>query len=339
MTNRNDLGAFDIFRLAAAVMVIAIHTSPLWSVNETANFFLREIAARIAVPFFFAATGYFTDLSKADKLRKMILKTTALYAVSIVIYLPFGTYNASLKMLLFDGAYFHLWYFPACVTGAVIVFFLRKLPARFAFLIAAALYIIGLFGDSYHDLAAALPPVGAMYDAFSTVFSYTRNGIFFAPLFLLIGSVLRENGCGQNRFASIVGILISFALLTAEGYCLSGTAHAPYDNMYFFLIPTVIFLFGLLASINAKPRPRFRKAAMWIYILHPIAIYILEALTTALGIEDFSWRHSFLHFLLVTALSYAAAFGIVFLSELRRAALKRIPERDDFPLAVNSANK
>ena len=49
----------DWFRMAAAILVVAIHTSPLSSLNESADFILTRIIARIAVPFFFLITGFF----------------------------------------------------------------------------------------------------------------------------------------------------------------------------------------------------------------------------------------------------------------------------------------
>lgn len=320
MTDKNNLGAFDRFRLVAAVFVIAIHTSPLGSVNETCNFLLTGVFARVAVPFFFAMTGYFADFKSAARLGKLAVKTLAMYAAAIVIYLPFGTYSSTLRMLLFDGAFYHLWYFPACVTGAIIVFALKKLPTVPAFAIAGALYVVGVFGDSYYGLTAGLPPVRAMYDFFSGIFSYTRNGLFFAPLFMLIGSALAKYGLGENRFGAGIGLAVSLALMTVEGVLLRGIAFAPHDNMIFSLIPATIFLFEFLASFKVKPRPRYRKAAMWIYILHPIAGYWIGVLTAQFGIENFSARHSLLNFVLVTVLSFAAAFG----TELVRTAFGKL---------------
>lgn len=310
MTDKNNLGAFDRFRLVAAVLVIAIHTSPLMSVNATCNFLLTRVFARVAVPFFFAMTGYFADFRSAARIGRLAVKTLVMYAAAIVIYLPFGTYSATLRMLLFDGAFYHLWYFPACVTGALIVFALKKLSTVPAFVIAGALYVIGVFGDSYYGLTAGLPPVRAMYDLFSGIFSYTRNGLFFAPLFMLIGSALSERRLRENRFMAGTGLALSLLMMTAEGLLLKDIASAPRDNMIFSLIPATVFLFELLASFRVKPRPRCRKAAMWIYVLHPIAGYWTGVLTERLGIENFSARHSFLNFVLVTALSFAAAFGI-----------------------------
>lgn len=59
-TTRNS-GWLDRFRILAALLVAAIHTSPLASVSEGADFFLTRVLARIAVPFFLMVTGQFVD--------------------------------------------------------------------------------------------------------------------------------------------------------------------------------------------------------------------------------------------------------------------------------------
>ncbi len=52
-------GALDWGRLLAALLVVAIHTSPLGSFNAEADFVLTRIVARLAVPFFMLCSGYF----------------------------------------------------------------------------------------------------------------------------------------------------------------------------------------------------------------------------------------------------------------------------------------
>ena len=44
-------------------------------------------------------------------------------------------------------------------------------------------------GDSYYGFAARVPFLKAFYEGLFTVSSYTRNGLFFAPLFLLLGAL------------------------------------------------------------------------------------------------------------------------------------------------------
>ena len=58
---RNTRPVLDVCRLAAALLVITIHTAPLSDVNAEADFFLTRVLARVAVPYFFMLTGYFLE--------------------------------------------------------------------------------------------------------------------------------------------------------------------------------------------------------------------------------------------------------------------------------------
>ena len=50
MRTKPNYGWLDRFRIIAALAVIAIHTSPLDTFHEGADFFLTRVLARIAVP-------------------------------------------------------------------------------------------------------------------------------------------------------------------------------------------------------------------------------------------------------------------------------------------------
>ena len=59
MRQRQAYTGIDIFRWAAAFLIVAIHTSPLASFSETGDFILTRVIARVAVPFFLMTTGFF----------------------------------------------------------------------------------------------------------------------------------------------------------------------------------------------------------------------------------------------------------------------------------------
>ena len=62
------------------------------------------------------------------------------------------------RMLVFDGSFYHLWYFPACMLGLLLVCLLRRLlSVRGAAVAAVVLYFIGLSGDSYYGLISYIP--------------------------------------------------------------------------------------------------------------------------------------------------------------------------------------
>lgn len=56
--NKSYIG-IDLFRVIAAILIIAIHTSPFGSYNTWADFVLTRVIARVAVPFFFMTSGFF----------------------------------------------------------------------------------------------------------------------------------------------------------------------------------------------------------------------------------------------------------------------------------------
>lgn len=289
---KNDLGAIDLFRIVAAALVIAIHAPAVPFLGETGNLLLSGVTARLAVPFFFAATGFFTDFSSAAAIKKLVVKNALIYAAATAVYLPYGSYFANIKQILFDGSFYHLWYFPAAAMGAVIAFALKKLPTAAALAIASALYAFGLCGDSYYKLAVNAEPIRKALDVLSNVFSYTRNGFFFAPIFLLIGSVLgnvrRRDLSGNRRpispLISAPCFAVSLAALIVERFLLRGITFAPHDNMFISLIPCTVFLLLLLSAIRLKSRYVLRQISMWIYIIHPIIIDLCIRVENSLDI-------------------------------------------------------
>lgn len=116
MRNKTFAG-IDYFRLIAAFMVIAIHTSPLSVWNEGIDFLITYCVGRIAVPFFFMTTGYFvlapyvlSNFKKKSPIHKYLVKNIRLYLIVTAIYIPISVYSGNMphsimelmKQLLFD---------------------------------------------------------------------------------------------------------------------------------------------------------------------------------------------------------------------------------------------
>ena len=328
----------DHFRLIAALLVIAIHTSPLASFSGEGDFFFTRVLARIAVPFFLMVTGFFFP-SDPGQLWKSLKKLCLLYGGSILLYLPLGLYAGhyralyftdALRMLLFDGSFYHLWYFPAAITGMLLVFALKRvLKLRWVCVISVVLYVIGLSGDSYFGLAEKLPPVKAAYEGMFRLFSYTRNGIFMAPVFLVLGILIQKYG-RKKLLRYALWLLVSFACMTAEAFTLHNLRLQRHDSMYVFLLPVMVSLFLLLLSLPetaaqhrsttvpaaraaAPRRTAVATAAMWIYLLHPAFIVLVRAAAKLLHLTGLLVDNSLIHYLAVSILSVAAGFALGFL--------------------------
>lgn len=179
-TAKKTVPTLDLFRLAAVLLVVMNHTSPLADVSAMADFWLTRVLARVAVPFFLMTTGYFLSRNHWAGVGRQLKKLCLLYGVCILLYLPVNLYAGSftgpadvLRKLLVDGTFYHLWYFPATILGIVIARWLSRLGLRVALPVSALLYLIGLGGDSYYGLVSQIPLLRTLYDGIFTLCGYS----------------------------------------------------------------------------------------------------------------------------------------------------------------------
>lgn len=327
MESSKQLGGIDFFKIVAALLVVAIHTSPLSSFNDNADFILTRIIARVAVPFFLMVTGHFLfprylfDRSADNRpLLRFIKKTLFLYVVAIVIYLPVNIYAGQLsgiemldflRMLLFDGTLYHLWYLPASVLGVLLVYFIsRKLPFKAVVGIAILLYSFGLLGDSYFGFIANCPAIGAVYSTLFHVFSYTRNGIFYTPIFLVMGAWIGHSRQHKRPASITVGFAVSIALLITEGLILHRLGVQRHDSMYIMLLPCMLFLYQMVVFSKCKSAKCLRTISTWIYLIHPLFIIIVRYAAKVIHLETILIDNSLIHYLAVCILSCGFSLGL-----------------------------
>ena len=311
-------------------MLFRSHTSPLKTVNITLDYLFTYCIGRIAVPFFLMVTGYFVlapyysgEETAVEKVKNYLIKILCLYGMSILLYLPVTIYagqlpkspGAVLKELIFDGTFYHLWYLPATLLGCIVVLIMMKLcKNKWTGRIAFILYIIGMFGDSYYGIISGNFILKKIYEGIFLTSSYTRNGIFYVPIFLWIGIQIARRGTVYSKKAVTAGFCLSLALMMAEGFLTWHFKIQKHNSMYLFLIPVMFFLFRLLVQEEDENREKrdfsgFRSISMWIYIIHPLCIIVVRgcAKLTNLNIlvENFM-----VHYLLVCIVSGAGAVSI-----------------------------
>lgn len=159
--------------------MVAIHTSPLLSLGETADFLLTRVAARVAVPFFLMTSGFFLlpglpahggfTNRQRQALGRFFRRTALLWGAALLLYLPLNLYGGKLsanapgeplRYFLLEGGFYHLWYLPAALLGMALCLALLRLGRTAALGAAGALYLVGVFGDSWWGVAAKLPRCG-----------------------------------------------------------------------------------------------------------------------------------------------------------------------------------
>ncbi|HZK19419.1 MAG TPA: serine racemase VanT catalytic subunit [Treponemataceae bacterium] len=389
MTKEKEYVGIDYFRIIAAFLVVAIHTSPLTDISETADFILTRVIARIAVPFFFMTSGFFLFSKSQEgkqsfdkdvvfrKLSNFIKKTAVLYFFATLFYLPLNIYAGSvkewtylpnfLKDIFFDGTFYHLWYLPAAIVGACIVFLLlKKMKTGQAFIICLFLYIIGLFGDSYYGISENTPFLKDIYQGLFLFSDNTRNGLFFAPIFFMLGALVSRHTKRMPLKASLTGLVVSFSLMLTEALLLHHFNVQRRDCMYFMLLPCMYFLFQSLLLWEGKSgrkirnnsnedcfsyyfpkgegHKKLRNLSMVIYLIHPAAIVAVRALAKLVGLQELLIDNSIIHFFAVAVVSLVVATIFVELFNTKRCHKARKSRksnctgRDDEGSAVSGSD-
>lgn len=339
MKGGQKLPALDGFRLVAAFLVVCIHTSPFASWTELGDFWLTRVLARVAVPFFFMTSGYFLACSGWRGFGRTMKKLLLLYGCAILLYLPLNWYNGGftplqwLQKLLVDGTFYHLWYFPAVLLGLLISRQAARLGMPAALILAALLYLVGLAGDSYYGLAARIPVFAAGYDKLFAISSYTRNGLFFAPLFILMGAA----GYRLRPRMAMVGLLLTLTLMSVEGFVLHAGMIQRHDSMYIFLPLVMLCLFSLLLTADGCRRRDFQEISLLVYLLHPWCIVLVRGAAKLLGLEAILIYNSLGHFAAVLLGSICAAFVLERLRPARPEPHARAWRETDLAAVVANA--
>lgn len=321
MEKRIGYGGIDIFKLIAAFMVVAIHVGPLSSINENLDFYITYVLFRVAVPFFLMVSGYFvlhkmlTSSDGVNILKTFLKKIIVLYLIATLLYIPINLYaghfeniksiGSILKMFLFDGTFYHLWYMPSVIMGSMLIFILsKKFDLKQVFVITLILYVMGLLGDSYYGVIYNVKYIKCFYDFLFKFFDYTRNGIFYAPIFLMIGVLFRGRKKVLKRSVNIYGLTLSIVFLLIEGMILRNLNLQRHSSMYIFLIPLVVFLFSFILSFNIGNKKTLRSLSMYVYIIHPFVIVLCRFLFKNIVFLNIVINNSILFYILVCIFSY-----------------------------------
>ncbi len=243
-----------------------------------------------------------------------------LYSIWFLIYIiPKCIFNgvsiSYIKSYLMG--YSHLWYLLALAFGMFFIGRLmnKKINLRILFILSLLLYIIGLAGETYF---------GLFFDNKNAFYIFSsRNGLFFAPIYLVVGIIFAYKGIKIKTSISVI-FSVLFAILWAfEVIILKKADIAREYNMSLFMLPTTFFVFNFL--INYKINIRFstkllRKVSSNIYFVHmfcyiyiiPIIIKIIEIL-----IRKEITFNSLEKYIIVILLSIATSLLIIKLQKLR----------------------
>lgn len=314
----------DTYRIIAALLIIGIHTYPFTSISKNLDFIFTHVIFRIAVPFFLMLTGYFvlpTIIKDKEKLKKYTKKILKIYIISIIIYIPINIYGGLLKeiniieifkMIFINGTMYHLWYFPGLIMGIWLTYYIiKKTNKKNTLLILILLYIIGLLGDSYYELTEQIHFLKNIYKIIFIIFDYTRNGIFYVPIFLYLGYITKEKTNTTKIKNNIILTIIFLILMILEGITLYYFEIQKHDSMYAFLPLLMYNLFLTITYKNNTQNKKLRNISTIIYIIHPLFIIITRLIGKILNIEKILIENSIVHYITVSLLSITFSITII----------------------------
>ncbi len=312
----NKILNLDFARLIAAILIVAIHIFPFYTINTTLDFIFTHVICRIGVPLFLMITGYFVipkALKNINVLKKYTINIIKIYLLCILLYLPINIYAGYefsianiLKDIFIEGAFYHLWYFPALILGIWILYFLVKnFKTNVVFIISIILYLIGLFGDSYYYLNNEF--FLNIYNKIFTIFDYTRNGLFYVPIFLFLGYFLNNKKTDKTK--SLYLFIVFYLLMIVEGLILHNFNIQKHDSMYLMLIPTMYFLFSFLINYKGE-NIKYRNMATTIYIFHPFFIVVVRFIAKIFNLEEILVYNNLIHYIVVVIISIIFALII-----------------------------
>lgn len=238
----------DITRYIMAFLVVMIHVFVATKYTSTSSigWFLVNTICRIAVPFFFICTGYFSDFKSTKTIKRLII----LYVVWSIIYFPIEKFNVLL--FLFDKSVFHLWYIVDSIRGLLIIYFLnKKLDTKIimisSFILYLACYLLGI-----------------------------NTTVFFSLFMLCLGNYL-HHGEILKKYRVLL-LIIFFVFLVLEAKYINFASNDVV--MRISTIPIAAILFSLLKTDNiSKGIPTIRKMSSLIYFSHVLIIYWIVPIT------------------------------------------------------------
>lgn len=333
----------DITKFVCALLVIVIHTRPFAGYSDILDFYTVNVIARIAVPLFYAISGYlfFGKLRYQDgKIAKCVenrtillkyLKRIAFIYVSwsfvyIIFQLPqwykTGWWGKTLvkdclASFLFNGSYYHLWYLLALLYGLPVLYLLLSFfSARNVRFLLPILWLIECLLYSYSWIGIdRIPVLSWLTGHFPIIF----DAVFRAIPLLGVGLLCIENTKRPPKlyFYTLLSIFACVTEASILHFCTTN------DGKYSYIFFTPVVAYFVLSSLlclkksgNTWLGGLCRKSSLVIYCLHPLILQSFKYL--GINSEILLW-------ILVTLLS-------VFIAILWVVAKARVQRRSEIAL-------
>lgn len=291
----------DYCKFLFALCIVGIHA------NILSDTIVYPLLFRIAVPYFFVASGFFVgnkyynadngDFKLGIMITRLLTKLIVFEPISIVL-ISIQLYRQGLQChdmlteitrhILFYP-YGALWYIQALIVALLICIpLLKYLRVKWILLGAFLFYLFALLCNNYYFLSKILN-IDKFIDNYLEIFVSPRNGIFVGLLYV-------SSGIAIAKYKKILQLLkpqflfltiILFGVLVFEANCLKYQEFADDRGLYLTYVFYVPSLFILTASRYGDSLPLaslLRKLSISIYLLHrPILMVLISVSVNIFG--------------------------------------------------------
>lgn len=266
---------------------------------------IKQYVSRLGVPYFFIISGFF--LSKkiisgenekailCDYLKRILL----LFCLWSLIYSPYHlmvlfqqNHNVFQTLLLYIQnllflAPSYMWYLMAVSVAAVPFCLFYKYKFNMLFILSIILYVLGTIGNSYKGI---IGDYNGRFDWYYHIFLTTRNGVFFAPLFLCIGGLSSKFEFRAFKFNKLLFMLgVSYIAFCIEVFIVRSRVPFYQDCSMYFVLPILEYFITRLTIMEWKCNKLrfasefFRKTSTGIYCSQFGFILIYTRLIKSIG--------------------------------------------------------
>lgn len=268
----------DILKFFFSILVIFMHTSPLHKLQPQVNFLIINGLGKIAVPFFFTASGFFLFRRKnldgktfGTYLKRLIILYLFWNIVYWLIEMFFlgrvYSFEYFLKFIFFNTS--PLWYIEALIKSIIILYVLNKFLSWKTILILFFLVtIIFSFKNFY------------LFDNFYKTVDFTNyfrlSSIFFVALGAFMGNFKRLDRIYSGKYLSLIIFCFMLILLVESAtfkYIVIKLNKGTVNPEHYLVLPFLIFFIFYyclsVQKINMKLNfNRLRKYSSIIYFSH-----------------------------------------------------------------------
>ena len=316
-TEQNDsYNLVDVFKWVMAILVVMLHACPLLDISELADYYSSKGITRIAVPYFFVASGFFLfrkmpkGIFEWDILKRYCVRLGKIYIAWGIIYLPMvmwqiyrsdDSLHAFLVVVrdtIFQGALvYHLWYLYASILAALSLYFLFRsgMHLRSILLLGLLLYMIPVAAYSYHGIYAYFFSDDSIVTIFFSYCQYLFRAYYLWTIGVLYMAVGGFSGWYKVRYSQ--KLLAIFAVVSFLAYIAETVFLQQFDLYYrannssYIMFVFVSCLFLLSINVKLKDNSLYkilREQSLFIYLVQPWFLFLCSKKTKKLlGMEQY----------------------------------------------------